>query len=427
MQYILDCVTLLLNVVLCFYLLYGKYPVRSTHMVKRILLITAAVISKALIVYLQISPLNFISGCCIILLIIWLLFSCNKAALFMYTALFAMLTLSADALGVIVVSAFHQNTISITLGTTALVWQHHIWNWILQIVLTRIAKILIRSKEQFKIRWHEVMFYVLVVLFEVGIFAYFSATAQEKSSGWAMLLFLAGFLGLDLYIIYIFHKISQMREKERQTDLMQQYQQLQLQMYRELQKLYQQTCETAHDINRHITALQAWIAGKSTRDGEQYLSDLSAAAKQLQPRIRNQNAILEIILNTAARRCEQEAIQLSLEIEDFPMDFLSDMDTTTIFSNLLDNAIDACMELDRSVKRIEVVLCQKMGLLALRMTNTCQAAADLSPRQWHSTKKDHMGIGLSNVRKTVEKYHGVVSVRTKEELFQVSVTIPIKS
>lgn len=26
MQYILDCVTLLLNVVLCFYLLYGKYP-----------------------------------------------------------------------------------------------------------------------------------------------------------------------------------------------------------------------------------------------------------------------------------------------------------------------------------------------------------------------------------------------------------------
>ena len=66
MQYILDCVTLLLNVVLCFYLLYGKYPVRSTHMVKRILLITAAVISKALIVYLQISPLNFISGCCII-------------------------------------------------------------------------------------------------------------------------------------------------------------------------------------------------------------------------------------------------------------------------------------------------------------------------------------------------------------------------
>lgn len=57
------------------------------------------------------------------------------------------------------------------------------------------------------------------------------------------------------------------------------------------------------------------------------------------------------------------------------------------FSNLLDNAIDACMELDRSVKRIEVVLCQKMGLLALRMTNTCQAAADLSPRQWHSTKR----------------------------------------
>ena len=113
------------------------------------------------------------------------------------------------------------------------------------------------------------MFYVLVVLFEVGIFAYFSATAQEKSSGWAMLLFLAGFLGLDLYIIYIFHKISQMREKERQTDLMQQHQQLPLQMYRELQKLYQQTCYSLTGMDRgKIHTGWGTISFRSVRGGE---------------------------------------------------------------------------------------------------------------------------------------------------------------
>ena len=46
MQYILDCVTLLLNVVLCFYLLYGKYPVRSTHMVKRLRIKAATTASQ---------------------------------------------------------------------------------------------------------------------------------------------------------------------------------------------------------------------------------------------------------------------------------------------------------------------------------------------------------------------------------------------
>ena len=62
--------------------------------------------------------------------------------------------------------------------------------------------------------------------------------------------------------------MSQLREKERQTDLMHQHQQLQLQMYRELQNMYQKTCETAHDINRHITSLKTWIAETSTRDAD---------------------------------------------------------------------------------------------------------------------------------------------------------------
>ena len=195
--------------------------------------------------------------------------------------------------------------------------------------------------------------------------------AQISSSGFLMLLIMVGFLFLDLYIIYIFNKISHLREKEHQTDLMHQQEQLQLQMYRELQKMYRTTCEAAHDINRHVTALKTWISGESVQKAEQYLSDLSDTAQQLQPRIRNQNEILEIILNTVASTCEREKIQLDMDIEDFSMKFISDMDITTIFSNLLDNAVDACMEIENTPKTIQIVLCQKMGLIALRITNTC--------------------------------------------------------
>ncbi len=426
MQYSLDCGTMLLSAVLCFYFLYGKYPIRSAYMGIRIALLLAAIAARAVLLALQISPLNFISGCGMILLVIRLLFFCNKKALFLYASLFAMLTLSADVLGVITVSAFHQNTISVTLGASELVWQHHIWNWIILIILTRIAKVLILQKERLQIRWHEIIFYVLVVLFEVGIFAYISYAIQASSSGIVMLLIMVGFLLLDLYIIYVFHKMSQLREKERQTDLMHQHQQLQLQMYRELQNMYQKTCETAHDINRHITSLKTWIAETSTRDAEQYLSDLSAATKQLRPRIQNQNKILEIILNTVATRCESENIQFDMEVEDFSLQFLSEMDITTIFSNLLDNAVDACMEVENGPKQIKMVLCQNLGLVALRIANTCNKPNHVLPRRWHSTKENHMGLGLSNVEKAVEKYHGVVSYQMKQKRFQVSVTLPLE-
>lgn len=425
MTYVLDCITLLLNVILCIYLLYDKYPLRKNHMTRKFILITLAVILKAMVMFFQISPLNFITGCCIIVLSIRLLFDCNKSSLFIYAALFAMITLCSDALGVIIVSVFHKNTISVTMGATSLVWNHHLWDWLIQIILTRISKLLILKKEHFKIIWHEIIFYIFLVSFEVSIFAYFSHVTHSKSSGFLMLLIMVGFLFLDLYIIYIFNKISNLREKEHQTDLMNQREQMQLQMYHELQKMYQTTCEAAHDINRHVTALKTWISGESCQKAEQYLSDLSDTARQLQPRIRNQNEILEIILNTIVSTCEREQIKLDMDIEDFSMKFISDMDITTIFSNLLDNAVDACMEIENAPKTIEIVLCQKMGLIALRITNTCAYTEAELPQKRHSTKKNHMGIGLSNVQKTVEKYEGVISVKTKREIFQVSVTLPI--
>lgn len=425
MTYFLDCITLFLTVILCVYLLYDKYPLRKTNMVRRTILIISGVIVKALVIFFKISPLNFITNFLMIVLIIRLLFNCNKSSLFIYAAMFAMITLCSDVLGVIIVSVFHKNTISVTMGATSLVWNHHFWDWLIQIVLTRIAKLLILKKENFKIIWHEIIFYIFLVSFEVGIFAYFSHVTHSNSSGFLMLLIMVGFLFLDLYIIYIFNKISHLREKEHQTDLMNQREQMQLQMYNELQKMYRTTCEAAHDINRHVTALKKWISSESDQKAEKYLSDLSNTAKQLQPRIRNQNEILEIILNTVASTCEREQIKLDMDIEDFSMKFISDMDITTIFSNLLDNAVDACMEIENAPKTIQIVLCQKMGLIALRITNTCIYKGAELPQKWHSTKKNHTGIGLSNVQKTVEKYEGVVSVKTKREMFQVSVTLPI--
>lgn len=100
------------------------------------------------------------------------------------------------------------------------------------------------------------------------------------------------------------------------------------------------------------------------------------------------------------------------------------MDITTIFSNLLDNAVDACIEIENAPKEIEIVLCQKMGLISLRITNTCVSKGAELPKKWHSTKKNHTGIGLYNVKKAVEKYEGIVSIKTKQKLFQVSVTLP---
>ena len=356
------------------------------------------------------------------ILIICMFYKCQIKTSLIYSFIFLMLALVSDSLGVLIVSAFYHHTITETLGATDLVWHHHIWNWLLQIFLSRITSLIIRKNDKINARWHEMLFYIFLLLFEVLLFASVSSAIQDYMSGNFLILIMSGFMMLDIYIMYILHKVSLSREAEHKMRLMQQQEQLQLQMYQELRKKYDTSCEIAHDINRHISSLKALINSNPNKQAECYLSDLTKDTERLRPVIKNQNAMLEIILNTVSERCEKVNISLEMNVEDFPLQFISDIDITTIFSNLFDNAIEACMEISKSQRKIHIVLRMQMGLIVLRITNSCK---DTESKEFHfhcSTKANHYGIGLSNVKKAVEKYDGVFSVNQDKNQFCVSIT-----
>ena len=86
-------------------------------------------------------------------------------------------------------------------------------------------------------------------------------------------------------------------------------------------------------------------------------------------------------------KAEQKGIQLNLNILYDKLDFLSDMDLTTIVSNLLDNAIEAVSELD----------------------------------------KDRTVLFVIEEQMTVKKYNGIWKATVENNSFVVSITIPIDS
>ncbi len=48
MTYVLDCITLFLIVILCVYLLYDKYPLRKTYMLRRTVLVISVNFKKCI-------------------------------------------------------------------------------------------------------------------------------------------------------------------------------------------------------------------------------------------------------------------------------------------------------------------------------------------------------------------------------------------
>ena len=418
MQFTLDCITIILNVVLCMGIMHQKYEINRDRFLFRVFIIILCMIAKMAVVFFRIPPLNLLSSCVMVFLVTKLLHKCSYRTAFIYSAVFIMLFMAADTLGILITSLMQDTTISITIRETALIFKRHFIDWILQIVFARIVSILIKPDYHKSSKWHEVTFFILLTCFEIAIFAYVSYIIQDYPGRTFIILMMAGFFIINLYIMYILQRISHSRNIEQKLQLMQQQEQLQMQMYTELQKKYDLSRSVAHDIDRHIHSLKTLIQQASMQNAERYLSDLHSTAVRLHPTIRNQNPMLGIILNILSERCERKEIKLNLDIEDFSLSFMSDMDITTIFSNIFDNAVEACMKVPADKRQIHVTLRNKLGLIILRTVNSYADS--------HTDKiAYHQGIGLSNVRKMVEQYGGVLDIQHNGAVFEAAVTIPI--
>lgn len=423
MQFVLDCGTTLLIAILCFFMLFQKYEIKKDRLILRITIIFGIIAVKVGIVLLKIAPLNLFMSLIMCFAVIKLLYECKTRTAILYSFIYDIMTLVTDAFGVLFVSEFYGNTITETLGATDLVWHHHIWNWIMLLFLSRIISLVIRKNDNINVRWHEFIFYIFLLLYEVITFASVSSAIQDYMSGNFLIFLMLGFMILDICVMVILNRISSARESEQKLCLMQQQENLQLQMYQELQKKYTETCKVAHDINRHVSSLKALMGTNDSSDkAQKYLSELTEESNRLYPAIKNQNPMLEIILNTTNAKCLSNNIEFSMSIDDFEMSFISDMDMTTIFSNLLDNAIEACIEIVKSRRKIRVIMRAQMGLIVIKITNPCADFNISNIKFGHSTKANHSGIGLSNVRKAVEKYGGIMNIKKENSMFCVSIT-----
>jgi len=421
MRFLFGSITTLLTATLCFSTLYNKYELKKKNMLAGILMVIGIIILKIFILYIGIPPLNLMSTLCMNFAVIYFLYKCKFKTVLIYSLIFLMIALISDVIGVMLVSAFHHDTITQTLGTTDTVWHRYIWIWILQIFLSRIVSAVIQKNDNIKVKWHEILFYIVLLAFEITFFAMVSTAIQDYMSGKFLIFVMLGFGILDIYIMFILHQISLSRDVEQKINLMQQQEQLHLQMYQKLREKYNSTYAVSHDINRHISSLKALIKSNPNTQAERYLSDLTKETDRLRPIIKNQNAMLEIILNIFSERCEKENIDLNMNVEDFSLDFISDIDITTIFSNLLDNAVEASVDPSNPYRKINIVLKKQMGLIVFRITNLCP----VTKNEWSykkSTKPNHSGIGLSNVQKAVEKYDGVMNVVCENNQFCVSLT-----
>lgn len=286
------------------------------------------------------------------------------------------------------------------------------------IVKSRKAKITPDIKN---ITQYEVISFLILVIMEIIIIYGLSSIFTNEQLNTFLVIFSFGFSALNFGLYYLFIRLSDTRRIEQENQLMKQQSEMQLAAYRGLSEQYNNSLRIVHDMRKHIRSLDTLIENGSDRAAD-YQQTLYDELNRFYPSFQNDNQMLAVIVNNEIDKAKRLGIEIRLNIEKISLDFISPIDMTTIFSNLLDNAVEACAEVDDKVIKFSIV--QQMNFITINIRNP-YSRIDRQGDTLRSTKEGHFGIGLENVRKALERYDGRLSIKTLDGIFAVTVIIPI--
>lgn len=183
---------------------------------------------------------------------------------------------------------------------------------------------------------------------------------------------------------------------------------------------YKTALTVIHDVRKHIKVLEGLKQAAATTEMHSYADAFEEMIEPLLVRQYCNNAILNIILNDKVDLCEKKGIQFDIDIRDIDIAYMEPIDVTTIFGNILDNAIEACENAQE--KKITLKICPFNKFTYIQLSNTFsgELRQDINGRPV-SGKGDHHGIGLENVEKVLKPYFGQITFSAKSMIFTIEI------
>lgn len=261
--------------------------------------------------------------------------------------------------------------------------------------------------------------YSFVNLIVIGFLA-----GSIKSEGESfMLLMNMGFIVfVDMYFLYFTQFLEENNQLKIRLKLLEQQTSMQYKYYVEQEKKYKQSLHILHDVDKHLTAIEGLYSGKNQEEAIGYTKEIGKILKPLIPKQRTNQPILNILLNDKMQIAEKSNIDLQYDIEQVDLDFMNPMDITTIFGNLLDNAIEACEKVE-GFRQIRLKISLYYEMVAISIENTTSDDCQWKNNRPVSQKGLNHGIGLSNIEKALHRYDGSMQLSCSDGKFLCKIII----
>ena len=174
---------------------------------------------------------------------------------------------------------------------------------------------------------------------------------------------------------------------------------------------YDRTKSFRHDIRNHIAVIKDLLESGKFKEAVSYIEDMDHMAEKMSFPCSTNNPVVDILMGNKLGIAESMGIRVNCSLLlPYPCG-LKDMDICIVLSNALDNAIQACKNMDGY---IHVSGRMQGDFLMMEVENSFRGKS--------AVKK---GTGLSNIKAVAEKYSGAMSIETREDVFALQVLLVI--
>ncbi len=199
----------------------------------------------------------------------------------------------------------------------------------------------------------------------------------------------------------------------------------------EIRELHQNTRKLKHDMRNHLMVMASYINSGDYENARKYVSEILDKLNAVRSYVETGNPLLNHILNDKLEICRQEGIDVKADIGKASFERMKGIDFSAVFSNAVDNAIEASRRETR--KEIVISVYEKKGYDVISVKNRIsQSVLEKNP-ELKSTKisdgglavdGEKHGFGVNQIKEIVESYDGMTDFYEEDGFFIVNVFVP---
>lgn len=196
--------------------------------------------------------------------------------------------------------------------------------------------------------------------------------------------------------------------------------------YATLNHAYAINAKLFHDFHNHIGALRQLLLHEKYKEAVQYLDELQEPVQEMTDTVLTGDETVDYLINSKAAIATSQGIQLQTQVE-FPRHTnIRSADLCTILGNLLDNALEAALQVSEPEQRfIQLTIRRINQMLVIKVENSFSAPPIKGNGLLKTTKEESglHGWGLKSAQTAAEKYDGMVQTTYTGNIFRAVATL----